>query len=103
MKTILKIFAFTLLFATLSWSAPHNLVAKVQTQLLHLGYNPGVIDGKMGPNTRKAIKNFQRNIGRRPVGRITKGLLWQLRNAENSSTAGFSKEAEELNGIKQPD
>jgi peptidoglycan hydrolase-like protein with peptidoglycan-binding domain len=103
MNTILKIFAFSLLFATLSWSAPHNLVAKVQTELLQLGYDPGEIDGLIGPNTRRAIKQFQRDIGRRQTGRITKGLLWQLRNAQNSSTAGFSQEAEELNGIKEPD
>ncbi len=103
MKHLFKIVAFATLFATLSWAAPHNLVAKVQTKLLHLGYDPGIIDGKMGPNTRRAIKQFQRDIGRRQTGRITKGLLWQLRNAENSSTAGFSQEAEEINGIKEPD
>jgi hypothetical protein len=31
----------------------------LQERLKALGYNPGIIDGAMGPNTRKAIREFQ--------------------------------------------
>ncbi len=103
MKNILKIIALGMLLASLSWGASHNLVYKVQNRLLHLGYDPGPLDGRMGPLTRKAIRAFQHTIGKRSSGRITKALLWELRNAKNSATAGFSQEAEELNGIKDPD
>lgn len=34
-------------------------VKKYQTLLKQKGFDPGVIDGKIGPNTRRAIKNFQ--------------------------------------------
>lgn len=31
----------------------------VQTALSKLGYNPGTIDGKDGPNTQNAVRAFQ--------------------------------------------
>lgn len=31
----------------------------VQTALSKLGFDPGVIDGKNGPNTQKAVRAFQ--------------------------------------------
>ena len=38
-------------------------VKKRQQALDDTGYNPGKIDGKMGPNTRKAIMAFQKDAG----------------------------------------
>ncbi|MCR9141681.1 MAG: peptidoglycan-binding protein [bacterium] len=35
----------------------------VQEALSICGHNPGSIDGKMGPNTEKAIKSFQKEAG----------------------------------------
>lgn len=35
----------------------------LQEKLTLLGYDPGAIDGAMGPKTRAAIKNFQRDSG----------------------------------------
>jgi len=32
---------------------------QIQTALKNSGFDPGPIDGKMGPKTKKAIKNFQ--------------------------------------------
>ncbi len=103
MKTIIKIVMVTLLFSALAYGYSSKYIEKIQTQLTELGFNPGIIDGKMGPDTREAIKAFQKSIGRRPTGRVTKALYWQLKNAANSCTAGFSQEAEEYNGIRNPD
>jgi len=33
---------------------------EIQTALTNSGFEPGVIDGKMGPKTKKAIREFQR-------------------------------------------
>lgn len=34
---------------------------QIQTALKNAGYNPGAIDGKMGKQTREAIKSFQKD------------------------------------------
>ncbi|HEU4406492.1 MAG TPA: peptidoglycan-binding domain-containing protein [Polyangiaceae bacterium] len=34
-------------------------LACVQRALSHLGFDPGTIDGKDGPNTQKAVREFQ--------------------------------------------
>jgi peptidoglycan hydrolase-like protein with peptidoglycan-binding domain len=34
-------------------------VRQIQTALLNAGYNPGKVDGRMGKQTREAIKSFQ--------------------------------------------
>ncbi len=103
MQSVLKTTALILLLTTLASGYSHNYIAKIQKELIELGYDPGPVDGLMGPQTRSAIKAFQRSIGKRPTGRVTKTLQWQLKNMLNSAAAGFSQEAEERNGIKQPD
>ena len=103
MQKLIKILFISILLSTLAYGYSTKYVKKIQTQLTELGFHPGFIDGKMGPDTAAAIKAFQKSIGRRPTGRITKALYWQLQNAANSCTAGFSKEMEEYNGIKQVD
>ncbi len=103
MRTIIKIFIFTLLFTSLSYSYSHNQIKVIQTELSDLGFDPGIIDGKMGPNTANAIKDFQKSIGERPSGKLNRHTYYKIHNAANSVTAGFSHEAEELNGIKRPE
>ena len=49
-------------------SAKLNSIADVQTYLANNGFNPGIIDGKMGSYTREAIKAFQRKVGLIPDG-----------------------------------
>ncbi|HHD77942.1 MAG TPA: hypothetical protein ENK97_04115 [Campylobacteraceae bacterium] len=103
---ILHIELILMLTFSLAAAATHHksrVVQKVQKELTELGYRPGPIDGYMGPQTRRAIKDFQRSIHRRPTGTITNRLLWQLHNMLNSAAAGFSQEAEEYNGIKKRD
>ena len=43
-------------------------VSDIQTYLSNNGFNPGIIDGKIGSYTREAIKAFQRKVGLIPDG-----------------------------------
>jgi hypothetical protein len=52
----------------------------VQESLARRGYYPGQIDGVIGPETRTAIREFQRDNGLPVTGRITPQLLQALRN-----------------------
>lgn len=52
-------------------------VRQIQIALKNAGYNPGTIDGKMGKNTREAIKAFQKAKGLAVDGRVGK-LTWSL-------------------------
>lgn len=38
-------------------------VKKIQTALRKAGFDPGPIDGKMGPKTKKALRGFQKASG----------------------------------------
>lgn len=41
---------------------------EIQTALKNAGFDPGPVDGKIGPKTRQAIKEFQRSKGLTPDG-----------------------------------
>jgi peptidoglycan hydrolase-like protein with peptidoglycan-binding domain len=41
---------------------------EIQTALKNAGFDPGSFDGKMGPRTRQAIKDFQKSKGLVPDG-----------------------------------
>ncbi|PIW68371.1 MAG: hypothetical protein COW10_02905, partial [Candidatus Omnitrophica bacterium CG12_big_fil_rev_8_21_14_0_65_42_8] len=41
---------------------------EIQAALKNAGFNPGSIDGKIGPRTRQAIKDFQKSKGLVPDG-----------------------------------
>ena len=49
-------------------SANLDSVSDIQTYLSNNGFNPGIIDGKIGSYTREAIKAFQRKVGLIPDG-----------------------------------
>ena len=49
-------------------SAKLDSVAEIQTYLANNGFNPGIIDGKIGSYTKVAIKSFQRKVGLIPDG-----------------------------------
>jgi peptidoglycan hydrolase-like protein with peptidoglycan-binding domain len=55
-----------------------NLTAEVQSALANNGYDPGPVDGVMGPGTRDAIAAFQSDHGLTPTGRIDQPLLDNL-------------------------
>ena len=59
---------------------PALLVRRIQGALQQLGLEPGPKDGVVGRQTRRAIKRFQRRIGRKPTGILTleqRELLWE--------------------------
>lgn len=53
----------------------------VQSQLAELGFEPGEIDGYMGPDTANAIKRFQTEHDLRPDGLVSDGLIEKLYEA----------------------
>ncbi len=50
-------------YSTLKYGAKGTTVKKLQTRLAYLGYYSGNIDGKYGPLTKSAVKNFQKAAG----------------------------------------
>lgn len=52
-----------------------ELIARVQRKLKRLGYDPGPIDGQLGPSTRAALRKFQRANNMEPTGEIEPGVL----------------------------
>jgi len=51
----------------------------VQQALQAKGYRPGIIDGKLGPRTRAAIRRYQQDYGLPVTGEVSLGLLNHLR------------------------
>jgi len=58
-------------FVSQGLDAARATTRAVQTALDRIGYDPGTIDGIMGPNTRSAIREFQASIGAIQTGRLT--------------------------------
>jgi peptidoglycan hydrolase-like protein with peptidoglycan-binding domain len=42
----------------------------IQRAIKNAGFDVAVIDGKMGPKTRKAVEDFQRAKGLKPDGKV---------------------------------
>jgi len=53
-------------------------IKQAQKLLKKLGFKPGVADGVMGRNTRKAITAFQKSRELKGDGRLTESLLEKL-------------------------
>jgi hypothetical protein len=56
-------------------SATGNVVYEVQRKLKARGFDPGTIDGRFGPRTRKALQAYQRDADLPPTGEIDKAVL----------------------------
>ena len=56
----------------------------LQNLLAERGFDPGDNDGVIGPKTRVAIRQFQREIGEVPDGFATVALLTRLRALTSS-------------------
>jgi len=54
-------------------------VYRGQIALKELGYNPGPIDGVLGPATRDAIRQFQRDHGLAVTGQFNEATVIHLR------------------------
>ncbi|MEY2482554.1 MAG: hypothetical protein QOK24_1082, partial [Verrucomicrobiota bacterium] len=57
---------------------PTQVIASVQTELQRLGYYRLAVDGLMGPGTRAAIANFQRDNGLSITAAIDRPTLQTL-------------------------
>lgn len=68
-----------------------RVIESVQEDLRALGYDPGPIDGKLGPRTVSAIRAYQANMGAKDDGRITVKLVDNLRR--DSAVPGSTREA----------
>jgi hypothetical protein len=53
----------------------HQVVRRVQRELQKQGYDPGTIDGKMGPRTRSTLKRYQTDHGLPATGEIDSKIL----------------------------
>ena len=57
--------------------AYYSFVIRIQTALKNAGFNPGLIDGKMGMLTRAALRDFQKANGLPENGQVDK-QTWAL-------------------------
>ena len=55
--------------------------AELQRKLRALGFDPGPVDGKVGPETRRAIRAFQKRAGKPADGYANQTLLEAVRKA----------------------
>lgn len=60
-------------------------VHKVQSALAELGYSPGKIDGRLGTQTRIAIRTFEADRGWPITGEMTAALLQELDGANEQA------------------
>lgn len=63
-------------------AAPRPLVTRVQRALWAAGFEPGPIDGRVGPQTRSAVRTFQHQVGMTPDGVVDEALLSRLATYE---------------------
>ncbi|MEK7867979.1 MAG: peptidoglycan-binding protein [Candidatus Omnitrophota bacterium] len=66
-------------------------IEEVQVILKSEGYEPGNTDGRMGKETRDAIKAFQESIGLKSTGYIDKSTLTQLEDSRRTKEILESK------------
>ena len=59
-------------------------IANAQAALLKLGFKVGKVDGKLGSQTKAAVKAFQKKRNLKVDGKITEGLMVQLKIAMES-------------------
>jgi Putative peptidoglycan binding domain len=61
-----------------SYDYSGNVVADVQYALNRRGYRAGTVDGSLGPQTRRAIRNYQADRGLYVTGSVDRDLLRSL-------------------------
>ncbi len=68
-----------------TWQRPLSRADRLELQrlLARLGYDPGGVDGIVGPRTRAAVKSFQQDRGLPPDGHPDSEILERLRRANS--------------------
>ncbi len=73
------------IWATEKQTANKSAVSQVQAGLTKMGYDPGSIDGSMGPRTEAAIRDYQRDqkllVDGRPTFELARHIDNQLKVA----------------------
>jgi hypothetical protein len=65
--------------STAAAQMPTAEVRELQGRLRAMGFNPGPVDGVVGPLTENAAQQYQRARGREVTGAVDRNLLAQLR------------------------
>lgn len=60
----------------------------VQQSLAALGYQPGKVDGRVGEETERAIREFEMDHGLDPTGRVSAELFSRLAKAVSNTKVG---------------
>ncbi len=76
-------------------------IEEVQVILKSDGYEPGNMDGRMGKETRDAIKAFQESIGLKSTGYIDKITLTQMEDLRRTKEILESKKNYALKSTKE--
>jgi putative peptidoglycan binding protein/PGAP1-like protein len=63
-----------------------NLVRKIQSHLVRLGYQIGAVDGVAAGGTSEAIRAFQKNSGKTIDGKVTPWIISDLEKTETPVT-----------------
>jgi peptidoglycan hydrolase-like protein with peptidoglycan-binding domain len=74
-------------------------VATVQSLLAKKGYEPGPVDGRVGPNTARAIARYQHDNGLKVDGLATVGLLWHIEGQPEAAPEVVAVEAAVPDGL----
>ena len=96
LRSILFLTFFSLFISNTSKS--DQTITEIQTMLKAQGYSVGVIDGKAGKNTKRAIKNWQHINNFDETGNIGKNQLNFMR-IQNSD--GIKLNSEDLSIIQE--
>jgi peptidoglycan hydrolase-like protein with peptidoglycan-binding domain len=70
-------------------------VRTAQQALVDKGYNPGPVDGLMGPKTRAAVQEFQRKEGLEANGQLDMKTMSRLGASKTSSSSPSASPATE--------
>jgi Putative peptidoglycan binding domain len=65
-------------------------VRQVQQRLKAAGYNPGPVDGYLGPQTEEALRNYQKAHGLSETGQLDEQTREQLTSERGSDMPGRS-------------
>jgi peptidoglycan hydrolase-like protein with peptidoglycan-binding domain len=77
-------------------------VREVQEQLKSAGFDPGPVDGVMGPQTQKALRDFQKSKGLKSTGRLDEETRTALLSGGTSGTSGSGGASGSMPGAGSP-
>lgn len=72
----------------------HDEVIELQSALLQFGYDPGPVDGLVGPRTSGAVRAYQQATGLPVDGQVSFALLLRLRGEVKSAAATVERDAQ---------